>query len=610
MFEELLADGWFLETASVYGRRYGTPIHQVREPMLTGQDVMLRLDVQGARELKRRYPGVIAIFVEPPSPEEAERRMRSRATESPQEIERRIAAMRDYELPFADEADFRVVNTTGDLERAAEPCVGIVTSVRRTPERTAVAARSDTGPTCGVAIVNATAFAYAEVIVAAGDVRGDQTFHYSVPDSLRGKLRPGQLVMAPFGARQLPGIVTALAKRSPVEETRDLLQVVWEPPLIGSRQLALARWVAARYGAPLRSSLDLVGPPRLVNHLHAEFTAVGPMSREGTWLGASSGSSTSCASTGRCPKPRCTASLGKTAATRGVARLVRLGLATRQVSLRPSGASCGAICQSLAAAKRRIAVRSAAACAEATSALGAPEPRRQSATGRPGIARRFGLGSFVAGTVARGLARIEKRWPATYIVDGLPGGSTGGAVPKSKAWSQIERFLQPDTAATLVIQGTETDRWPLYAAAIGRIASEGRQALVVAPDASTVAEMAEWLAARVGLAVADTTRASTPAQRVSLWRSLRAGEIDVLVGTRDATFAPLTRLGLVIVERDEDAGHKNRVAPRYHVPSAPPGWRQSSAVPCSWARKRPGWPYFMRWNPVRRAWSRPDPLFD
>ena len=139
-FEELLADGWFLETASVYGRRYGTPIHQVREPMLTGQDVMLRLDVQGARELKRRYPGVIAIFVEPPSPEEAERRMRSRATESPQEIQRRIAAMRDYELPFADEADFRVVNTTGDLERAADRVWEIVTSVRRTPERTAVAA--------------------------------------------------------------------------------------------------------------------------------------------------------------------------------------------------------------------------------------------------------------------------------------------------------------------------------------------------------------------------------------------------------------------------------------------------------------------------------------
>ena len=139
-FKNRLADGWFLETASVYGRRYGTPIHQVREPLLAGRDVMLRLDVQGARELKRRYPGAIAVFVEPPSPEEAERRMRSRATESPQEIERRIAAMRDYELSFAEEADFRVVNPTGDLDRAADQVWEIVTSVCRTPERTAVAA--------------------------------------------------------------------------------------------------------------------------------------------------------------------------------------------------------------------------------------------------------------------------------------------------------------------------------------------------------------------------------------------------------------------------------------------------------------------------------------
>ena len=139
-FKNRLADGWFLETATVYGRSYGTPIHQVREPLLAGRDVMLRLDVQGARELKRRYPGAIAVFVEPPSPEEAERRMRSRATESPQEIERRIAAMRDYELSFAEEADFRVVNTTGDLDRAADQVWEIVTSVCRTPERTAVAA--------------------------------------------------------------------------------------------------------------------------------------------------------------------------------------------------------------------------------------------------------------------------------------------------------------------------------------------------------------------------------------------------------------------------------------------------------------------------------------
>ncbi len=138
-FEARMADGWFLESASVFGRRYGTPIHQVREPLLAGNDVMVRLDVQGARELKRRYPGAIAIYIEPPSPEEAVRRMRARATESPREIERRVAAMHDYELAFATEADFRVVNATGDLHSAAGQVWDIVMSVERTTARASVA---------------------------------------------------------------------------------------------------------------------------------------------------------------------------------------------------------------------------------------------------------------------------------------------------------------------------------------------------------------------------------------------------------------------------------------------------------------------------------------
>jgi len=170
------------------------------------------------------------------------------------------------------------------------------------------------------------------------------------------------------------------------------------------------------------------------------------------------------------------------------------------------------------------------------------------------------------GLVARGLARIEKRWSAIYLVEGSDDGAPDRATPDPTAWSQIKPWLRSGETAAMVVQGDESDRWPLYAAAIQRIVAAGRQALVVAPDALTAADLARWLAARSSLTVADTSRARTPAQRVSLWRSLRAGEVDLLVGTRDATFAPLTRLGLIVVERDEDAGHKTRVAPRYHVP--------------------------------------------
>ena len=135
-FEARLRAGWFLESARVYGRLYGTPLHQVREPLAAGQDVVLRLDVQGARELQRLVPEAIVIFIEPPSVEEAMRRLQTRGTESPDESERRLQAMLGFEMDFASRADYRVPNATGELEAAADQVWAIVETERlREPPR-------------------------------------------------------------------------------------------------------------------------------------------------------------------------------------------------------------------------------------------------------------------------------------------------------------------------------------------------------------------------------------------------------------------------------------------------------------------------------------------
>jgi len=139
-FDTWLASGSFLETATVYGRRYGTPINQVRDPLLAGQDVMVRLDVQGAIELKRRYPASISIFLKPPTVEEAERRMRLRQTETSAEIKLRVEAMQDYEMSFADRADHCVVSSTDDLCEVAGRVWSIVKAARCEPARESVAA--------------------------------------------------------------------------------------------------------------------------------------------------------------------------------------------------------------------------------------------------------------------------------------------------------------------------------------------------------------------------------------------------------------------------------------------------------------------------------------
>jgi len=106
---------------------------------------------------------------------------------------------------------------------------------------------------------------YAEVVVnlplsgqAAGDVR---TYHYHIPPELAGQVRPGQVVIVPFGRHTVQGVVIALADTSPVPETKPLAALVWPKPLLSSRQLALARWLGETCFAPLATVLWHALPP-------------------------------------------------------------------------------------------------------------------------------------------------------------------------------------------------------------------------------------------------------------------------------------------------------------------------------------------------------------
>ena len=134
-FEAMLARGEFLENATVYGHRYGVPKPSIREGLERGQDVLLRTDVQGARYIKSILPGAVTIFVAPPSAEELERRLRSRATDTPEQMELRLRTARQ-EMEEAAEFDYQVVND--DLARCAAEIEEVLAQERARPGRQAV----------------------------------------------------------------------------------------------------------------------------------------------------------------------------------------------------------------------------------------------------------------------------------------------------------------------------------------------------------------------------------------------------------------------------------------------------------------------------------------
>jgi guanylate kinase len=122
-FEAERDSGGFFEWFEVFGDLKGTPRRPVEEHLASGSDVLLEIDVKGALTVKQHVPSAVLIFLRPPSSDELRRRLVSRGTESPESLDRRLAAAAAEEAR-ASEFDFVVVND--DLERVVGEVAGIL----------------------------------------------------------------------------------------------------------------------------------------------------------------------------------------------------------------------------------------------------------------------------------------------------------------------------------------------------------------------------------------------------------------------------------------------------------------------------------------------------
>ena len=121
-FEKRVANNEFLEHAEYAGNCYDTPRDHVLSLLQRGISVILEIDVQGALQVKARMPESVSVFILPPSFEELEHRLRGRGTETPEKIERRLAAARS-EIDMAPAYDYQIVND--DLDAAYARLRGI-----------------------------------------------------------------------------------------------------------------------------------------------------------------------------------------------------------------------------------------------------------------------------------------------------------------------------------------------------------------------------------------------------------------------------------------------------------------------------------------------------
>ena len=131
-FDQMIDDGAFLEHADVFGKRYGSSLHEVDRRRADGKDVILEIDWQGADQVRGMLADALSIFILPPSMTELEKRLHGRGQDSASAIQRRLAEAKT-DMAQATRYDYLLVNE--DFKRTQQDLLAIIQSARLRRER-------------------------------------------------------------------------------------------------------------------------------------------------------------------------------------------------------------------------------------------------------------------------------------------------------------------------------------------------------------------------------------------------------------------------------------------------------------------------------------------
>ncbi len=455
---------------------------------------------------------------------------------------------------------------------------------------------------------------FVEVAVDAAGAGGQHAYTYRVPPRL-ADLAAGEAVLVGYGRRQALGVILADSPAPGGFTARPILERVRsDGPLLPPLSLALARWIAAEYLAPPAMVLRAMLPPGLLERLELVAEAApegsaagetgsgaGALDAAGPEASAEPPASASAAFASAVPAaagpqaPADAAILARLAeGPRAVRELDapegRAGLLRRLHALSQRGLVRLEWTLTVAAAGPRyerwltatpegtaLVARLVAGERPAGRSLG---PRQRSAlqelvaagthgTPAAALADRNGDGA-VAGIVRRGLASAEVRErPRLPLAERRPG-RRGGRPPGTAlsaeqvaAVARIEAAIAARDSRPFLLTGvTGAGKTAVYVAAIAASLAADRPALVLVPEIAQALPLVDRLRADLAARVALVHSGLGEGERADEWRRIRAGDADIVVGTRSAVLAPLAELGLLIVDEEHEAAYKSDRTPR------------------------------------------------
>ncbi len=389
-------------------------------------------------------------------------------------------------------------------------------------------------------------------------------YSYSIPPSLADKVGPGSRVVVPLRSRELIGIVGAVAEAAPEVAVKDILGVPDDTPALSANLLQTARWMAGYYGAPLGLAVKAMLPGAMWGASTVQVSVTGRAGNIGglagqvvEWLRARGGSAN-------------TGSIGrhlKRSPWEVIGRLHRVGAVSLEVLPAKSAA---------ARLTRKVVRLTEMGRLDGAIAKLPGAPRQQELVR---VLRRRG-GEAPVSEVRNSLGFSDSVWHAlaakelVTVVDEEVSRDPFADYPATPPPRQITPAQQevlatvkqlPAGGGAVLMGVTGSGKTLVYLEAIRHLVAEGRGAIILVPEIGLTPQTVSRVRGVFGDQVAVLHSGLSDGERADAWRSLRSGECLVAVGARSAVFAPVQRLGMIVIDEEHEASYKNGEVPRYHA---------------------------------------------
>ena len=403
-----------------------------------------------------------------------------------------------------------------------------------------------------------------DVVVDVPSVQVDGAFTYAT-GGLR--LEVGSRVRVPFGGRIVRGWVVGAAATRPDADIKTISEIESDTPGFNGATARLARWMRRRYASTFREALTASVPRSTERGAPARFRFTTNRVEDGALAQAlrrAVGDRPFTAIGGRRALRKIGVNAALVAVQREIARLLRAGAVHKPVP--PAGLprrslrSGIAILVDAAAARGAAQKRLVAAIASGGGSLPVVEARRQADAGNDSVRRAAACGAIrIEPASTRPDQRALVAWRAKLT-------EHPRLTPTQEQRSAVEELdaMLRRGGGTALLQGiTGSGKTLVYSLLIERLRSRGGRAIVLVPEIALTPQTASRFSAAFGSGVAVLHSGLSAAERERAWSAAAAGDVDIVVGARSAVFAPLPRLGLIIVDEEHEPSYKQDVAPRY-----------------------------------------------